>query len=110
MTEIGWGSLSDSESYGRLGDDSEDYKNISLEDSQKEPYSKYQAASHGLIFARKSSKLWDLYDQRALVMVTVSLKINTGVFIIIFQTNQLSLIFWHCLFSKLFDFDYNILI
>ena len=75
MTEIGWGPiLSDSESYGRLGDSTDDYKRLSpetLEEFAKGGYQSHQHASHGMIFFRKQHKLWDLYEQKGFAMVTI---------------------------------------
>ncbi|GFS15315.1 U8 snoRNA-decapping enzyme [Elysia marginata] len=72
MTDIGWGPvLSECEGYGRLGDNSDDYKTLSPEERDthaKNGYKSYQHASHGMIFFRKQNKLWDLYEQKGFAM------------------------------------------
>ena len=74
MTDIGWGPvLSESEGYGRLGDNSDDYTLLTPQDIDelaRAGYKPHQHASHGMIFFRKQNKLWDLYEQKGFAMVT----------------------------------------
>lgn len=86
MADIGWGVLQDSEGFGTLGDDVDDYKLLTTEELRNlqlvEPTSnsnscvpeskakfRLQHASHGMIYANQKQLLWDLYEQKGLVMV-----------------------------------------
>lgn len=69
MSDVGWGWLSDSESYGALGDNMADYRTLTQEEITSCKFSSLQHAAHGMIFAKKSKLLWDLYDMKGLVMM-----------------------------------------
>jgi len=69
MTDIGWGGLADSESYGTLGDISADYKTLTSEEVASDKLASLKHAAHGMIYARQPRLLWDLYDMRGLVMM-----------------------------------------
>ncbi|BFZ10463.1 hypothetical protein BsWGS_13502 [Bradybaena similaris] len=71
MTDVGWGWLAETESFGTLGDTAEDFRLISSEDLAKLPEKlpPLQHASHGMIFARCSKMLWGLYDMKGMVMM-----------------------------------------
>ncbi|XP_059161340.1 U8 snoRNA-decapping enzyme-like [Physella acuta] len=86
MADIGWGALQDSEGFGTLGDDVDDYKLLTTEeltnlvepatnsdscplDLESNSKLKLQHASHGMIYANQKQLLWDLYEQKGLVMM-----------------------------------------
>lgn len=69
-TENDWGILKDSEQYGRHGDTKHDYKVISFQTS-KISYKDYMHASHGMLFARDNTILWELYAKRAAILVII---------------------------------------
>ena len=71
MADIGWGWMSDSESFGKLGDNSGDYRTLTADEAATEHIRSLQQAGHGMIFARKPKILWDLYDMRGVVMVNI---------------------------------------
>ncbi|KAH9518952.1 U8 snoRNA-decapping enzyme [Bulinus truncatus] len=71
MTDIGWGNLEDCEGYGRLGDNVDDYTAIDKEqlNALESTVTNLKHAAHGMIFAKKANLLWNLYDQKGLVMM-----------------------------------------
>uniref|UniRef100_A0A2C9KL81 U8 snoRNA-decapping enzyme n=1 Tax=Biomphalaria glabrata TaxID=6526 RepID=A0A2C9KL81_BIOGL len=73
MAHIGWGHLKDSEGYGKLGDSINDYRAVTKEELSTLESStiNLKHAAHGMIFAKKSNLLWNLYDQKGLVMMQV---------------------------------------
>lgn len=73
MADIGWGALENCEGYGALGDEIDDYKILSNDNLNelKSSVQNLKHAAHGMIFAKKPSLLWDLYDQKGYVMMQV---------------------------------------
>ncbi|CAL1527083.1 unnamed protein product [Lymnaea stagnalis] len=74
MADIGWGALEDSEGFGALGDNIDDYKLLFNNDLNelKSTVQNLKHAAHGMIFAKKPNLLWDLYDQKGYVMASTN--------------------------------------
>lgn len=65
-----WGMLVDLESYGRHGDTKHDYKVIPYGDA-KTQYKEHMHASHGMLYAKNDVILWNLYQTKAAILVSL---------------------------------------
>ena len=73
MVDIGWGSIAKFEKYGRAGDHKDDFDVISYTDAKSARFANYMHASHAMIFARRDDMLWDLYEARGAVLVSLGI-------------------------------------
>ncbi|KAK6176334.1 hypothetical protein SNE40_014637 [Patella caerulea] len=63
-----WGWLEPFEKFGQLGDKNSDYKKVLYGDSITK-YSTCTHAAHGMIYALDNTKVWDLYESRAAILM-----------------------------------------
>ncbi|XP_013419203.1 uncharacterized protein LOC106179938 [Lingula anatina] len=70
-----WGVLAANEGYGRP-DSEEDYEQISYEDAMGKTWGKnekkpYRHAAHAMIYAPDGKILWDMYENKAVILMTM---------------------------------------